>query len=269
MEARRPALRHALFLPVFDELAEARVVARLAAEAEEAGWDGVFVWDHVAYRAPVVAVADPWVTMAAMAMVTSTVRLGPMITPLPRRRPVKLAREVATLDRLSGGRLTLGVGIGGDTSGELSGTGEQLDDRVRGQMLDEGLQVLQQALTGAPMTHRGEHYVLDGMALQPTPVQPHVPVWAAVRYGRPKPLQRAARLDGVFPIEVDHPDKLAETVAALGPVRPGYDVAVGAQDDTDPRPYAAAGATWWMRGFSPFGLTERAVRDVVQAGPLR
>jgi alkanesulfonate monooxygenase SsuD/methylene tetrahydromethanopterin reductase-like flavin-dependent oxidoreductase (luciferase family) len=229
----------------------------------------VFVWDHVGYRAPVVAVADPWVTTAAMAMVTSSVRLGPMITPLPRRRPVKLAREVATLDRLSGGRLTLGVGIGGDGAGELSATGEELDDRVRGAMLDEGLEVLGQALSGRPMSHRGEHYVLDGITLQPTPVQEHVPVWVAVRYGRPKPLLRAARHDGVFPIEIDHPDKLAETLAALGPVPPGYDVAVGAQDDSDPRPYAEVGATWWMRGFSPYGLTERAVRDVLAAGPLR
>ena len=263
-------MKHGLFLPIFDELADPRVVARLAAEAEAVGWDGVFVWDHLDYRAPVDAVADPWVTLAAIACATSTVRLGPMITPVPRRRPVKLAREVATLDRLSDGRVVFGAGIGGDGSGELSATGEELDDRVRGAMLDEGLAVLQQAWTGEPLSHRGEHYVADGLSVRPTPTQARLPVWIAVRYGRRKPLERAARFDGVFPIEIDHPDKLAETLAGLDrPTDRPYDVAVGAQDDSDPRPYAAAGATWWMRGFSPFGITAAQVRGVLSAGPQR
>ncbi len=262
-------MKHALFLPIFGELADPRVTAMIASDAEEAGWDGVFVWDHISYRAPVEAIADPWVTLAAMAMVTSEVRLGPMITPLPRRRPVKVAREVATLDQLSDGRVILGVGIGGDGAGELTATGEELDDRVRGEMLDEGLDVLRAAWSGGPMTHRGEHYTADGFAARPTPVQEHLPVWVAVRYGRSKPLVRAARHDGLFPIEIDHPDKLAETLAALGPVRDGFDVAVGAQDDTDPRPYAEAGATWWMRGFSPYTVTEDEVRGVLAEGPAQ
>lgn len=246
------------------------MVASIAADAEAAAWDGAFVWDHVGYRAPVVGIADPWVTLAAMACATSTVRIGPMITPLPRRRPVKLAREVATLDRLSQGRVVLGVGIGGDGAGELSATGEELDDRVRAAMLDEGLDVLTQAWTGQPLHHRGEHYVADGLTVGPPPVQSPVPIWVAVRYGRPKPLLRAARYQGVFPIEIDHPDKLAETLAALDrPTDRPYDVAVGAQDDTDPRPYEAVGATWWMRGFSPYGITEKAVREVLRAGPQR
>jgi alkanesulfonate monooxygenase SsuD/methylene tetrahydromethanopterin reductase-like flavin-dependent oxidoreductase (luciferase family) len=262
-------VKQALFLPVFDELAEPRVVAGIAADAEEAGWDGVFVWDHLDYRAPVTGIADPWVTLAAMAMTTERIRLGPMITPLPRRRPLKLAREVVSLDRLSGGRVVLGVGIGGDNNGELTHTGEQTDDRVRGAMLDEGLEVLQRAWTGEPLSHRGAHYVVEDMSVQPTPLQERLPIWVGVRYGRPRPLARAARFDGVFPIEIDHPDKLAETLAALPrPDRP-FDVAVGAQDDTDPRPYEAVGATWWMRGFSPFGITESLVRGVLAAGPLR
>jgi alkanesulfonate monooxygenase SsuD/methylene tetrahydromethanopterin reductase-like flavin-dependent oxidoreductase (luciferase family) len=263
-------VKQALFVPIFDELAEPRVMASIAADAEEAGWDGVFVWDHIDYRAPVVGIADPWVTLAAMAMTTSTLTMGPMITPVPRRRPLKLAREVVSLDRLTGGRVVLGVGIGGDTSGELTHSGEQTDDRVRGAMLDEGLDVLRQAWTGAPLTHRGEHYVADGLFVRPTPVQAPLPIWVGVRYGRPKPLARAARFDGVFPIEIDHPDKLAETLAALErPVDRPYDVAVGTEDDTDPRPYAEVGATWWMRGFSPFGITESEVRAVLSAGPLR
>ena len=110
-------LRSGLWLPLFDALADPRVVMRLAAEAEEAGWDGVFVWDHLRWRSPVAATGDPWITLAAVATVTERVRLGPMVTPLARRRPVKVAKEVATLDTLSGGRVVLGVGLGSDRFG--------------------------------------------------------------------------------------------------------------------------------------------------------
>src|SRR4051812_31868069 len=134
-------MRSGLFLPIFDELSEPAVVARLAAEGEEAGWDGVFVWDHIAYRDPVRAVADPWITLSAVAIATSAVMTGPMVTPLPRRRPVVVARQIASLDRLSNGRFVLGVGTGGDGAGELSATAEQLDDRARGAMLDEALAI--------------------------------------------------------------------------------------------------------------------------------
>ena len=110
-------MRSGLFVPIFDALADPALVARLSAEAEEAGWDGVFLWDHVRWREPVLEVADAWITLAAIATATQAIRLGPMVTPLARRRPVKVARETATLDRLSGGRLTLGVGLGSDRSG--------------------------------------------------------------------------------------------------------------------------------------------------------
>src|ERR671920_2046415 len=110
-------MRSGLFVPLFDELADPAVVARLSAEAEEAGWHGIFVWDNLRYVEPVVDVADPWITLAAMATATQRIRLGPMVTPLARRRPVKVARETATLDLLSGGRLTLGVGLGSDRFG--------------------------------------------------------------------------------------------------------------------------------------------------------
>jgi alkanesulfonate monooxygenase SsuD/methylene tetrahydromethanopterin reductase-like flavin-dependent oxidoreductase (luciferase family) len=261
-----------LFLPIFDELSDPALVARLAAEAEEAGWDGVFVWDHIAYRAPVAAIADPWVTLAAIAGATERIRIGPMVTPLPRRRPVVVARQVASLDQLSGGRLVLGVGTGGDGAGELSSTGEQLDDRTRGDMLDEGLAVLRAAWTGERVDHRGAHYVVDGLTLLPTPVQrPGPPVWVAARYGNRRPLRRAAQHDGVFPIEVERPEQLAEVVADVQQLRGGssapYDVVVGGPPGTDPAPYAAVGATWWMVAFGPYDVSADLVRGVVRDGP--
>ncbi|MFI6536598.1 LLM class flavin-dependent oxidoreductase [Nonomuraea sp. NPDC050547] len=267
-------LRSALWLPLFDELADPLVIARLAAEAEEAGWDGCFVWDQLSWRAPVRSLADPWITLAAIATATERLRLGPMVTPLARRRPAKLARETATLDRLSGGRLTLGVGLGSDRyGGELSRTGEQLDDRRRGRMLDESLTILSAAWSGEPVRHQGEHYTVDDLTFLPRPVQrPGVPVWAAGFPGNIKPIRRAARLDGFFPANLEHPDQLAEVAATLAELRDDttapYDIAVGLSPGVDPAPYAKAGATWWLADFDP-GVRPAAVRDVVRDGPAR
>jgi len=191
-------MRSGLFVPIFDDLADPALVARLSAEAEEAGWHGVFVWDHMRWREPVLEVADAWITLAAIAVATQAIRLGPMVTPLARGRPVKVARESATLDRLSGGRLTLGVGVGNERSGsEYSITGEELDERRRASMLDESLEILTAAWSGEPVHHRGAHHPVDGMRFLPRPIQrPGVPVWVAGHYGKPKPLRRASRTRG-------------------------------------------------------------------------
>ncbi|MEU5878980.1 LLM class flavin-dependent oxidoreductase [Spirillospora sp. NPDC047279] len=265
-------LRSGLWLPLFDELADPRVVARVAGEAEEAGWDGVFVWDHLRWQAPVSRVGDPWITLAAIAAATERVRIGPMVTPLARRRPAKVARETVTLDRLSGGRLVLGVGLGDDRFGrELSGTGEQVDDRVRGAMLDESLGVLAAAWTGEPVTHHGEHYTVDDFTFLPRPVQrPGIPVWAAGLPGKVRPLRRAARHDGFFPVNLSHPDQLAEVTGMLAGLREddgAFDIAVGPPVGVDPAPYAAAGATWWLPEFDPEAFTLDEVRGVVRDGP--
>ena len=270
-------LRSALFLPLFDELADPMTVARLSAEAEAAGWHGVFVWDHVRWRAPVVDVADPWITLAAMATATETIRLGPLVTPLARRRPVKVAKETATLDRLSGGRLTLGVGLGSERFGsEFSITGEELDDRRRARMLDESLQVLTAAWSGEPVNHQGEHYTVVGMRFLPRPVQrPGVPIWVGGYPGRAKPLRRAARYQGFFPVGLDSPDQLAEMVAAVTALRQQagrdaaepYDIVADLPPGHDPTPYAAAGATWWLVGPPWDAVTVDQVRGVLREGP--
>jgi alkanesulfonate monooxygenase SsuD/methylene tetrahydromethanopterin reductase-like flavin-dependent oxidoreductase (luciferase family) len=264
----------ALWLPLVDELSDPLAVARVAAEAEEAGWHGIFVWDHLRWRPPVTHVADAWITLAAIAAATEQLRLGPMIMPLPRRRPAKVARETATLDRLSDGRLTLGVGIGSDRFGrELSATGEQLDDRLRGQMLDESLQILTAAWSGEPVHHRGQHYTIDGMRFLPQPVQgPDVPIWVAGFAGNAKPLRRAARYDGYFPANLEHPDQLAEIVATIAELRQNtvaaFDVAVGLPIGVDPLPYVKAGATWWLPEFPPEAVSLDTVRGVLRDGPL-
>ena len=206
----------AIFLPIFGELAEPRLVADLAAEAEAAGWDGVFVWDHMLYRAPVTDIADPWITLAAVAMATERLRIGPMVTPLPRRRPQKLARETLSLDRFSAGRLVLGVGMGGDPGGELTAFGEELDPKARGQMLDEALEVLVDLWCGEPVLHRGDHYVAEDARMRPTgrPAAPH-PDLGRRPLRQPPPAAPGGPLRGPVPVQVDDPDQLAEMVAVV------------------------------------------------------
>ncbi|MGA8681338.1 MAG: LLM class flavin-dependent oxidoreductase, partial [Acidimicrobiales bacterium] len=148
-------MRYGLFLPAFAEFADPRRVVRLAVAAEDAGWEGLFLWDHV-LAIPGMAVADAWVTLSAVAMATSRLRIGALVTPLNRRRPWVIARQIATLDHLSGGRLVVGVGIGDDDWKEFSSFGEVTGQVARGELLDESLAVLRQLLTGQPVDYEGK-----------------------------------------------------------------------------------------------------------------
>jgi len=228
-----------IFVAPFEELSEPALVAELAAGAERRGWDGFFVWDHVAYSEPVRALADPWVTLAAVAVATERLVIGPLVTPLARRRPHQLARETVTLDRLSGGRLVLGVGLGSDRTGEFDPDrfGEEGDARARARLLDTGLERLLAYWAGE---------------FEPLPVQrPRIPVWVAARWPHRRPLRRAARLDGLFPIDLPGPEALEELAGELRAMREpdGFDLVVENPPGTDPAPWAAAGATWCLTTF--------------------
>ena len=166
-------MQRGLFIPQFGELAHPRLLADLGQRAERAGWDGLFVWDHIQYRAPAALVLDPWVTLAAVGAVTTRLRLGAMVTPLARRRPWVVARQLAALDLLTDGRMVLGVGLGLDDSGkELSTFGEELDARTRAEMLDEGLEIVHAAPiwanpapSGASLHRRWRHVPPDARAV--------------------------------------------------------------------------------------------------------
>ncbi len=268
-------LKSALWIPLFDELADARVVAGLAASAEEAGWDGLFVWDHVRWQHPIRAVADPWVALTAAAMASETLRIGPMVTPLARRRPQVLARQTATLDVLSGGRLTLGVGLGSDRYGqEFTKFGEELDDRKRAELMDESLGILQAAWSGEPVRHEGTNYTVDDVQFLPRPAQQSgIPIWVAGYPGKVRPRRRAARYDGFFPVNLTHPDQVAESVEGVNEFRTDlttpYDFVVAIPAGTDPAPFAAAGATWCLTDFDPDTIRHADVKAVVANGPFR
>lgn len=234
--------RRGIFVAPFGDLSDPRLCADLAAEAEAAGWDGFFLWDHIVYREPVTHVADPWVTMAAIAMTTERIITGPLVTPVPRRRPHQLARETVTLDRLlGGGRFVLGVGIGSENTDEFKPErfGEEGDMRARALLLDDGLEQLREYWNGG---------------FEPRPVS-CIPIWVAARYPNKRPLRRAARHDGLFPIDLPDPDGLREMVAALPE---GLEVVVTNPAGTDPAPWEAAGATWCLTGFG----TDPSAADV-------
>ena len=186
-------MRHAVFVAPFGPLADPHRLVDLARAVEESGWDGLFLWDHV-LRQESNEILDPWVMFGAIATATERIRIGPMVTPIARRRLIKLAREVLTVDLLSQGRVTLGLGLGVDTNGELTRFAEVVDPRTRGEMLDEGIPVLADLLAGETVAHVGEHFTVDGVALEPRPAQsPRPPMWFAARADAPKPVRRAAR----------------------------------------------------------------------------
>lgn len=168
-------------------------------ELEEAGWDGVFLWDHLqVFPDQQLSWMDPWVLLGAIATATERVRLGTMVTPISRRRPWKLAKEAVTLDHLSGGRVILGIGLGAPEEDEFTAFGEIAEPRQRAARTDEGLQVLDRVLRGEPVDHSGEHYEVHAH-LQPASLQsPRLPIWIAATPPYRRPIERAARWDGVF-----------------------------------------------------------------------
>jgi alkanesulfonate monooxygenase SsuD/methylene tetrahydromethanopterin reductase-like flavin-dependent oxidoreductase (luciferase family) len=261
---------HGLFLPPVGELAAPARLIELAVAAEEHGWDGFYLWDHVLRPgSEPQEIADVWIALAAVAATTTRMRLGPMVTPLVRRRPQVLAKQAVTVDHLSAGRLTLGLGLGVDSSGELSRFAEVTDPVLRGELLDEGAALLADLLAGARIVHHGRHFTADDVQLLPASrQQPRLPMWFAARGTARRPVRRAADYEGLFAIEVDL-DELREITAVIRATRgtlDGFDLAVLAQPPLDLPACASLGATWAMWSFRP-GATAREVLARIATGP--
>ncbi len=283
-------MQFAIDIPNFGDYSDPRLVADLARDAEKAGWDGFWVWDHI-IRDPADPHADPWILLTAIALATERIRLGAMVTPLARRRPSDVARQAATLDHLSGGRLVLGVGSGSRTH-EFASFGDPADLRTRAEMLDEGLAVIEGLWSGRPFDFDGRHYKIHAPTFLPVPVQkPRIPVWVAATWPVPAPVRRAARWDGIWPLRRDAegnsehvtPDEvralcqvISEERAAAG--RQGvFDVLVaGVTPGDDPaaasatvRAFADAGATWWTERINGERGSLEQQRERVRQGPPR
>ncbi len=257
-------MKYAVNIPPFTDPA---VVVEIARHAEAAGWDGVFVWDHVQWSGDHPDVHDPWVLLGAIAQVTERVQIGTLVTPLPRRRPWVLAKQLTTLDHLSEGRAVLGVGLGAPDDLDFGDLGDVADPRTRGAMLDEGLTVLDGLLRG-PFQHSGEHYTVDA-DLRPTPVQrPRPPIWVAGVVPNRKPLARARHWDGVVPIgsrEKLTPDGLASYLGEAP--QPGWDVVAPWAPGVPAQEYADAGATWLVESTWPVGDWVQEFHDRVRRDP--
>ena len=249
-------MRFGLSIPPFTD---PHVVIRWARAAEAHGWDGFFLWDHLRWDDRV-EVHDPWVLLGAIATATERIRIGTMVSPLSRRRPAVVAKHLVTLDHLSGGRVTLGVGLGDPPGFDFEDFGDEPSYQVRAAVTDEALDVLSGLLAGK-VSHHGTHLHAEA-TMRPAPVQPHIPIWIAGRAPNRKPLERARRWDGYVPIASPFltPDALTAYVGTHP--RDDWDLVVQWPDDTSPDEYAAAGATWLMRSTWPH---EEGWRDEIEA----
>lgn len=283
-------MKYGVVMPMGD----ARTAAEYAREAERAGWDGFFVWEGVWSE-------DAWVTLGACAMVTQTIRLGTLLTPVSRRRPWKLASETATVDRLSNGRLILSVGLGAPHPGSgWPEFGEVTDRKLRAERMDEGLEILQGLWKGQPFAFEGKHYHVKPMVEPGPPVpappaqKPRIPIWVVGALNRERSLRRVLKYDGLLPTlavrpgtDEHHsaftPDDLCKALEWILPrrelatpldvivenVTPGDDPNAGAEIV---KPWAEAGATWhiesmWSLGGEADGLAQVLKR--IRQGPPR
>lgn len=283
-------MRHALNLPIMDEFSNPQFLGELAQEAEAAGWDGVFVWDILLFdpqRMP--PVTDPWIALAAIAMRTQHVKIGPMVTSLARRRPWKVAREVVALDHLSGGRLVLGVGLGQSGSGDFAQFGEASDPRVRASRLDEALDIVDGLCSGDPFSYAGEHFNIQETVFKPRPVQERIPVWIAGWWPNKAPMRRAARWDGAYPAEVNATDSSLEVIPTspetVRTIRAFIDQHRSKETPFDMvisrslwheepaaareliAAFAEASASWMIQDVLPWEVSAEQARALIRRGP--
>jgi alkanesulfonate monooxygenase SsuD/methylene tetrahydromethanopterin reductase-like flavin-dependent oxidoreductase (luciferase family) len=291
--AHDAAMRFSINIPNFGDFADARTVAAVASAAEQAGWDGLFVWDHVVHVKRLrqgQPFGDPWMLLTAAALATSRIQLGTLVTPVPRRRPQQLARQVATLDALSGGRVVFGAGLGGPIDDEFGSFGEPTDPVVLAELLDEGLDLLAAYWSGEPVNHHGRHYEVRDVTLLPATVrQPRPPVWIAGYWPNRRPMRRAARWDGVVPLfasaQHGHPpaaEEVRDMVGYIGEHRATgepFEIVLGGASPGDPAkardliaPLADAGATWWderqVQDGGGFDKLASVLRRIEQGPPI-
>lgn len=260
-------MKFCLYIPPFGPYGNAITLANLAQDAEKAGWDGFFIWDHIAGERYPEKMVDPWVALAAIALKTENIRIGALVTPIPRRRPWKLARESVSIDHLSHGRLVFGVGTGSGY-GEFDHLGEEPNPKLRGEMLDEGLDVLTALWSGQKVNYDGKYYQVKDTLFLPEPLQkPRIPIWVAGIWPNRKPFRRAAQWDGMFPLFpgaeddtlhqlktlVDYINERRDTSKPFDILFRGFPLPV--DDPTQSaeiiKPYEELGVTWWQLSISP------------------
>jgi alkanesulfonate monooxygenase SsuD/methylene tetrahydromethanopterin reductase-like flavin-dependent oxidoreductase (luciferase family) len=271
---------------------DVKVVVELAVEAEAAGWDGVFIPDCIAIDTedyPQMPAYDPWVALGAIAARTRRIRMGTMLTPVSRRRPWKLARETATLDYLSNGRLVVPVGLGALDDAGFGKVGEATDRKTRAELLDEGLDILAGLWTGQPFSYSGKHYQIQEMTFLPPPVQtPRIPIWVVGAWPRSKSMQRALRWDGLLPNKINDDDSrgdvtpediraMRDYISEHRTQTTPFDIIMEgrtpgdypAQASATVRAFVEAGITWWNEAMWEAPNSPEDVCARIRQGPPR
>lgn len=274
-----------IIVPNFGDYSDPLLLAEMARDAEQAGWDGFFLWDQISMDTPK-PICDPWIALTLIAHNTEHIKLGPMVTPVPRRRPTTLARQTVTLDHVSQGRLILGVGLGAFEYEEFEALGDEPNLKIRAEMLDEGLQVLTGLWSGEPFSFEGKHYHIKTAQFLPKPLQqPRIPIWVAGIWPNKTPFRRAARWDGVMPgwDIMGSPKQSAQEVrdmvayiqanrTATTPFEVAYgSKSTGTDHETDAkevRQYKEAGITWWLEDLNPWRGPLEDMRKRIINGPV-
>jgi len=280
-------MKYGINIPNFGWFGDIDTLVEIAVEAEAAGWDGFFLWDHMLVFKQddmVLPFVDPWIALTAIACNTKKIRLGPLVTPLPRRRPWKVAREALSIDHLSKGRFVLGVGIGAPPDVEFDYFGEVSNVKKRADMLDEELDIITGLWSGEPFSFKGEFYELEKMTFLPKPKQePRIPIWVGGGIPNKAPFRRAARYDGVVPVHSKWPEpvtpQLLEDVLQIIKSERGdmknYDIVVcGATTGTDSKrdsetleSWLQAGVTWFLEDINGMRADINELRERIRAGP--
>jgi len=282
-------MRYGVYLPNQGEFADVGVLVELARAAEAAGWDGFFVWDELlplyphsdAVRAALGEtedVADAMVALTAVATATERIRFGSLVAAAPRLRPEAFARQLVTLDRLSGGRVIAGIGLG-DPADQFTAFGLEADLRTRAAMVDEFLDLVNRLWTGEQVDFDGTYYTCHGVSLLPTSLQrPRIPIWIGAGGSHRAPRRRAARWDGFAPASEQWPTvvippetyaEIATDIRAARTTDTPYDIVlIGSADATDPTPatipqYEMSGVGWVLVQ----ALTVADARDRIGQGP--
>lgn len=274
MKRGESSVLYGLYVPNFGKACSPQALVQLAGEAEDHGWDGFFLWDSISGEDRKLPTVDAFTTLAAVAASTKRIRLGTTVTALPRLRPWKVARETATLDHLSNGRLTLGVGLGFPPDQEYSRFGEDPNNKVRAAKLDEALEILVGLWSGKPFTYRGTYFTVKRTQfLPPSKQKPRIPIWVGGFWPHKRPFIRAAKWDGVIPLiapmRLPKPDDLRTILSYINRhrtseipfdvVKIGWTSGKLLKKDAEKISFLAeAGMTWWLESL--YGKTNSLER---------
>jgi alkanesulfonate monooxygenase SsuD/methylene tetrahydromethanopterin reductase-like flavin-dependent oxidoreductase (luciferase family) len=282
-KGRRQSISFGLYVPNFGRCAEPTVLSEMALEAEKSGWDGFFLWDHLVEWNQRVPLYDSFTSLGAIAVKTKRIRIGTTVTPLPRLKPWSVARQTASLDHLSNGRLVLGVGLGGKESCDYGRFGEVGDKRILAEKLDESLDIIKGLWTGKQFSYAGKHFRLESSIFIPSPRQrPRIPIWVAGFWPRKAPFRRAAKWDGVIPLkypgELMEPEDLSKAVEYVRSNRSdnepfdvaniGWTTGVNRERNAEKvNSFLEAGMTWWLESLYTKRDSPDAMRNRIRLGP--